>query len=201
MWASPQAPREPPGSPTEHSKASPSSSSRLPGLWLPVITGVKEPELLIFPEAFSKQQQPQQFSCKANKIPILLIQQDFKIVISWLCPLGKPQMIFHNVCVYVCETERKRLTDSTAHQGCLVFFKAPVSILALFAVLKDKALFVSSEAQPLQCCCHQSTVNLISASKGEFGQGTRSPSIGWRVVPPTLSQMPGSKDCKIPYIK
>lgn len=31
-------------------------------LWLPVITGVKEPELLIFPEAFSKQQQPQQFS-------------------------------------------------------------------------------------------------------------------------------------------
>lgn len=122
VWASARAARELPGSPTEHRKASPSSSSRLPLLWLPVITGVKAPELLIFPEAFSKQQQPQQFSCKANKIPILLIQQDFQIVISWLCPLGKPQMIFHNVCVYVCETERKRLTDSTAHQCCLVFF-------------------------------------------------------------------------------
>lgn len=106
VWASAWAPREPPGSPTEHSKASPSSSSRLPVLWLPVITGVKAPELLIFPEAFSKQQQPQQFSCKANKIPILLIQQDFKIVISWLCPLGKPQMIFF--IMYVCMCVRQK---------------------------------------------------------------------------------------------
>lgn len=48
-------------------------------LWLrpPVVTGVKATELLIFPKIFSKQQQPQQFSCKANKIWLLLIQQRF----------------------------------------------------------------------------------------------------------------------------
>ena len=34
----------------------------------PVSVGVKASELLIFPKIFSRQQQPQQFSCKANKI-------------------------------------------------------------------------------------------------------------------------------------
>lgn len=41
-------------------------------LQLPVITGVKAPELLIFPEAFSKQKQPQQFSFLVDSFRELL---------------------------------------------------------------------------------------------------------------------------------